>query len=129
MPKTPLSTPSRYSLAAASVALATASRLLLDPVLGDRFPLLAFFAAIVVTGWYGGFGPSLLALALTWASLEAFHLHPRGSASILEDPGRFTVVFFAAGLVVSLLAGALGAARRRASADAAEARRAQEDRL
>src|SRR4051794_39525345 len=60
----PLSTtsPGRSLLAAAGVVLATAARLAVDSLLGDRLPFLPFFVAIVLVAWYGGPGPSVLAV-------------------------------------------------------------------
>src|SRR6516164_5348610 len=69
----------RYGLAIASVIVATAVRWLLDPLVGDRIPFLTHFVALVYVAWYGGAGPSLLALVLTWFALALFILPPRGT--------------------------------------------------
>ena len=55
-----------YGSALIAVVLATVIRLVLDPFLGDPFPFLTFFIAIIFAAWYGGYGPSLLALVLSW---------------------------------------------------------------
>ena len=58
------------------------SQLALDPLLGGRFPFLAFFVAIGLTTWYGGLRPSLLAVVLSWLAVEHFCLRPRGPGPI-----------------------------------------------
>ena len=126
MPNSSLRSALRYGIAPISVALATAIRLALDPLLGDRFPFLAFIVAIGVTAWYGGLGPSLLAVALSWLAADHFLLQPRGPGPIFSDRSQVIFPFFAAGLIVTLLSGAVRDARRRARASAAEARRALE---
>src|SRR4051812_15978063 len=72
MPKTSLRSALRYGIAPISVALATMVQLALDPLLGDRFPFLAFFVAIGVTTWYGRLEPSLLAVVLSWLAVDHY---------------------------------------------------------
>src|SRR4051794_29095775 len=76
MPNSSLRSALRYGIAPISVALTTAIRLALDPLLGDRLPFLALFVAIGVTTWYGGLGPSLLAVVLSWLAAVQFLLNP-----------------------------------------------------
>ncbi|MGH7229937.1 MAG: PAS domain S-box protein, partial [Nitrospiraceae bacterium] len=71
-----------YALAGASTGVATWFRLLLDPFLGDHIPYATFFGAVIVTAWYGGFGPSLLALMLGLASTIYFFIPPRLSLNV-----------------------------------------------
>src|SRR4051794_32269826 len=100
MPSIPRGTASRYALAVAGVALATAARLALDPWLGERFPFLAHFLAIVLSAWYGGAGPSLLAASLSWGSLVGLGLVPRATAPFFSDPLHLTFAFLAVGLAI-----------------------------
>ena len=46
-----------YGFAPISIWLATWVRLLLDPALGNQFPFITMFFAILLTAWYGGLGP------------------------------------------------------------------------
>lgn len=55
----------RYGLALAAVAVALALRLASVPLVGDRAPYLFFVPAIVVASGFGGFGPGLLATAIS----------------------------------------------------------------
>src|SRR5947209_16802670 len=96
------STPS-YLLAIAGVSLATATRVALHPLLGDRFPFLAFFIAVVLAAWHGGFGPSILAVGLSWLAIDRFVLEPRGPVPIFGARWQSGFAFFAVGLGVSLL--------------------------
>ncbi len=52
------------SVSVLAVALALLLTLLLEPRLGKENPFLLFFAAVVVSAWYGGLGFGLLATAL-----------------------------------------------------------------
>jgi PAS domain S-box-containing protein len=120
MTNTPLALTLRYGSALVSVALATAVRLALDPLLGEHFPFPTFYLAIIVAAWYGGLGPSLAALALSWAAVDHFVLRPHLPPP--EVPGVPPLgPFFVAGLFIALLGAAVRAAHRRAEASASEA--------
>src|ERR1051325_8978960 len=54
----------RYGLAIVSVALVALLRWFLQPALADAAPLILFVLPIVLSGWYGGIGPAILATAL-----------------------------------------------------------------
>ena len=113
----------RYGCAVAGVALAIATRLLLDPYLGFAYPFATLFVAILVTAWYGGLGPALTAVVLGGLSAVYFVLPPRGvffPEGWYQDLGL--VLYTCAGLGISLLGGAVDFARRSAEAGNAEAR-------
>jgi PAS domain S-box-containing protein len=69
----------RYGFAVGSIALATWVRVLLDPVLGDQSPFPTLLFAVLLTAWYGGVGPALVAALLGLLSADYFLLLPRGS--------------------------------------------------
>ena len=52
----------RYGCAVVSVALMTVLRLVLP--FGSRQRFSTFYFAVILTAWYGGLGPSLLAIVL-----------------------------------------------------------------
>jgi len=81
MPKAPPPSPARYGLAIASVLLAAAARWALHPLLGQRQPFATFYIALIVSAWFGGLGPSLVALALGAVSALAFFTPWSGSPS------------------------------------------------
>lgn len=96
----------RYGLSILSVAIALAVTFLLQPYV-IRTPLL--FLSIMVSTWFGGTGPGLLAVLLSTLSIS-FVLNPQ-----VVVPTRFqdvsNVVAF---LLTALLVGSWSAARRRA---------------
>jgi two-component system, LuxR family, sensor kinase FixL len=104
----------RYGLAFVAVALATALRLLLGPLLGGQTPYTAYFLAIAFTAWYGGLGPSLIALAASAGVSTYLFIPPRGSFLVhgIEDQSALALFLFT-GAVVALLSNVQGAGRRR----------------
>ena len=98
-PRSSTNSARNYFIAVAGVILATATRLALDPWLGDRFPFFAFFVAVVIAAWYGGFGPAILAVCLSLLAIDRFLLVPRpgtalrrpvaiGPGLLRRQPGR-----------------------------------------
>ena len=126
MPKETLASFWRYGCAVLAVVLATAVRLGFDPLLRNHAPFLTYAVAIVFTAWYGGLGPSLLALVLSWFSGDYFFLQSRGALPFFGDRSQIGLAFFLVGLTVSLLGELVRTAQRRARASAAETRRALE---
>jgi PAS domain S-box-containing protein len=124
-----LNSPWSYLVAVAGVALATAVRVALDPLLGDRFPFLTCFVVIIPLAWYGGFGPTLLAVCLSWLAIDHFVLKPHGSVPLPLFGSRWqlAVAFFLFGLIAAAVGEALRAARRRAEASVLQARRVLEE--
>ncbi len=114
----------RYSVAIISVALAIWARLLFDPVLGLQFPFATVFLAVLITAWYGGFRPALVALVLGAIGSRYFLIPPRGSlgmTSFEQQMGLALYIF--TGLGISLLAGSMHAARVEAESTAESVRR------
>ena len=121
-----LSLPLRYAVAVASVAFALALKTLLDPLSAQDAPFLLAFGAVMVSAWYGGLGPGLLATVLAGLGVDYFFLDPRGSFSGLGPEAAPLAVFFLEGTLLSSVIGALRAARRRAEEGAREALSHQE---
>jgi PAS domain S-box-containing protein len=68
----------RYLGAIASVILGLALRFALAPALGERLPFLMVYPSVMFAAWFGGLGPSVLALLLGWgASGYFFEPHDR----------------------------------------------------
>jgi signal transduction histidine kinase len=112
-----------YGIAIAGVgAAAVLTRFLRG--LGDVGIAPQFFAAVLLSAWYGGLGPGLLAIALS-ALATGYFLLPPGGAHPGEAIGAYMlrlIVF----TVVALLTNALHVATRRAAAEADKARLAAE---
>jgi PAS domain S-box-containing protein len=114
----------RYSAAAATIALAIAVRVLLNPVLGDAFPFATIFLAILATAWFGGRGPALLAVLLGGLASDYFLLPPRGSLLLQRSDERLGMILYAfTGAGIAALGGAMQGALRRAEAGARDAAR------
>jgi signal transduction histidine kinase/ActR/RegA family two-component response regulator len=110
------SIPVGYAVAVVSVALATALRLALDPVLGPELaPYPTLFAGIVIAAWYGGRGPGLLAVVIAGVTALFFLMPPRG-AFALQNAEYISslVVFMLTSVFLVLLTAALRDARQRA---------------
>jgi len=68
----------RYGMAVAGVILIAILRLALDAVLREDLPLFLFIFPIILSAWYGGLGPGLLATALSLVIGEYLFIQPRG---------------------------------------------------
>jgi PAS domain S-box-containing protein len=89
----------RYGLAVLSVAISTAATLLLRDYT-FRTPL--FLPAILLSTWYGGTGPGLLAVLLSTLSINFFILEPKFAFSFsLRDAIHLAVFLFSALLISS----------------------------
>jgi len=117
----------RYGSALLSVVLASALWLAVQSLLGNRFAFILFFVAIGFTAWYGGYGPSCLALVFAWFSVDYLFLTPHGSANIFESKTQIAFAFFSVGLAITVFGGSVRAARQRAMASASDLRGALED--
>ena len=127
MPNSLRSTPLRYGAALAAVALATAARRLLDPLLDDLYPFTTLFLAVLVVAGYAGRGPGLAATALGALAAAQFLLVGGDEALGLSPEGRAGLFLFAAvGSGIALLGGSLRAAWLGASEQAEEAGRQRE---
>ncbi|HKA55099.1 MAG TPA: ATP-binding protein [Candidatus Binatia bacterium] len=101
--------PLRYGVAAAAAGLALWLTLLLWPMIKPSVSPL-FFAAVMVSAWYGGLGPGLLATALAVGAIDYFFLPPPSTRVIALDEFLRLSVF----VLVALLISSLTAARKRA---------------
>jgi signal transduction histidine kinase len=99
----------RYSVAVAAVTLALMLTWLLWPLL-DPTVFSLFFAAVMVSAWYGGLGPGLLATAVAVLAIEAFFFSPVDTF-VLDLQSLLRLTVFA---LVALLISSLTAARKRA---------------
>ncbi|MEH2329770.1 PAS domain S-box protein [Nostoc sp.] len=92
-----------YSIALLSVALAVGITLLLRPYF-TAAPAALFLAAVMVSAWYGGFAPGLLATVLSTLVINYLFLHPLSPLKItnLEILVRLVVFMITAGLIIWL---------------------------
>ena len=118
----------RYGVAIAAIIFATLVGILLNPAVGEALPITLYFGAIMVTAWYGGLGPSLLAVFSGAILTSYLFAEPRGSLLIHDLEHQITLgLYVLTGLVVGLLSESLHVSRRRsesARAELADANRA-----
>src|SRR5215203_1865870 len=119
----------RYGIAVASIVVALEFHLLLDSLfLHNNFPLLilgvtVLSASVMVSAWYGGLRPGLLATVLA-ALISNYHfVHPIHSFSGLSIKGTPLVSFVLEGMFISSLVVALRFARSRAEERTKEVRK------
>jgi PAS domain S-box-containing protein len=105
-PQSAASAPKRYAFAAVCSAVLFASRLLLDPLLGETVPLLFFTLAVVVSAIRGGFGPGIFSTVLG-VCFVIYFFPPKGVFLIARESlpaaARELAVFFVVGVIVSWL--------------------------
>src|SRR5437867_9429592 len=82
----PWSLLTRYGLAAVLTALAILASLLLAPHWNPRHLLLPFYPAVMLSAWFGGFGPGLLTTLLSALAMDYFWLPPTFAFG-MQEPG------------------------------------------
>ncbi len=116
-------------MALISVGLALAARMLLTPVIGPgREPFLTLFGAIMLSAWYGGFGPALAAVVVGALSAEWILRRPANVLLPATLEGWIDLAMvLAIGVTIAALGGAMRSARLRAEASAKRAHRVEEE--
>lgn len=104
----------RYPVAIVMTGLTYLARAGLQPILGELGAVGLFIVAITFSALNGGFGPGLLATALSLI-LAAFAIfEPRGLLALAETVNLLTLGLFAlVGVSISAMSGALHNTRRR----------------
>jgi signal transduction histidine kinase len=92
----------RYAGAAASVALALGFNQLFQPVT-HHFHSPLFFAAVMLSAWFGGLGPGLLTILLSALALDYFFISPE--TALFSDWAGLTKLgmFVLVALLISVL--------------------------
>src|SRR5581483_1560338 len=85
----------RYAVAVLVVAISTLLRHSLMTALGEGVPFILYFPAVVVSAWYGGFGPGLLTTALSAISALWFFIPPYHSLAIPNPTALIQLGVFA----------------------------------
>ena len=118
------SAPVRYGFAILTVAAATLVTLAAR-YFGLANRSAAFLAAILLTSWYAGNGPMLVAMALSTFVFDYFFLPPLYTLGLTLSPDPYLVWF----LLFAVLAAWFSAARRRSAALLEQARSELEGRV
>ena len=93
-------------------------------------PFMLSLAAVMVSGWYGGLGPGLLATGIAAVIGDYFFMAPYHELGLVTSAQKIrAVIFIIEGAVVSFLCQTLNSARRRAEQNEAEARNLQKELL
>ena len=93
------SRPLKYALAPISVAIALITSLLVRRIFHISHPLAWFLAAVVVSVWYGGPGPGLVAMTLSVLAIAYFVLPPLYSFAVTPSEVWYVVGFVLWGLL------------------------------
>ncbi|MBD0302103.1 MAG: PAS domain S-box protein, partial [Tolypothrix sp. T3-bin4] len=118
---------STYSVAVILSLLTLWLRFLLVPLLGDSAPLLVFILPVMLSAWYGGWRPGLLATVLCTLLGTFFFVVPISSLLILDvQNSTRVVIFLVEGVCISGLNEALRKARNRAEKIASRLRESEE---
>jgi PAS domain S-box-containing protein len=113
----------RYGVAILASVIAIAISVALDPLLAGQ-PFQVMLAAVLISAWFGGLWPALLATALNAIVLDYFFLAPRYAFGIATLGAATRLAMF---LAVSLLISSLNDRLRGAYRSAEAARREVED--
>ena len=105
----------RYGVALLAVALVTVVRFAMQPLVSAEAPFLLFYAAVMATGWYGGFRPGMLTTALCAVVAGYFFIEPADSLELNSWQVARIGVFLSEGTITSCLLGDLHVTRRRAN--------------
>ena len=98
----------RYLVAFGMVATVTLLRIPLQSLLGNSVPFMLYFPAVMVAGWFGGFGPGLLATVLSGYIAKTWLFEPYGQFEIGDWGSAFRLfLFLCSGTLMSYLCGRL----------------------
>jgi signal transduction histidine kinase len=112
----------QYGAALVFVGAALALKLLLVPLVTQNEPVLLFFAAVMVSAAFGGFGPGLLATVLGALCDGFFFMAPFLTWRLdSADQAVRLVIFVIEGIIISVICARMRAARQNAEDSAAEA--------
>jgi PAS domain S-box-containing protein len=122
----------RYGLAITSIIIAAILRLLLNALLGipllSSAPFLNMFAAIMITAWFGGLAPGLVATGFGSIVANYFFLEP-GKGLVLPTLPDLSniIIFLLEGVVISGLCEVFRRALRSRAIEVEERRQTQEE--
>ncbi|MFY0567441.1 ATP-binding protein [Archangium lansingense] len=104
----------RYGLAVLSTLVAAAFQALIEHLIHPT-PFLMFFGAVMLSGWWGGWGPALISIAISMAGSAFISLPPIGSFEVRHG-NVFSLAIF---VMICLSMTRLNVMLRRTSAERA----------
>ncbi|WP_421654814.1 PAS domain S-box protein [Leptothermofonsia sp. ETS-13] len=100
----------RYGVAVLAVLLGLGLMLLLDPWISMKgSPFVVFFAAVMISAWYGGLGPGILATLLSTLAAKYFFISLIHAWQVANLADLARLILF---VLVSLMVSSLSAVRR-----------------
>jgi signal transduction histidine kinase len=115
----------RYTVAVVSSACAAAAGAALQALFGYRFPLITFYPAIMVSAWFGGLWPGIVATLAASAFVVFLWLAPLRAANLGTVGDSVALMLFVGiGLAMSAFSESMhrSAAREHAARERAEGR-------
>lgn len=98
----------RYGVAVLLTTVAIAVRIPLTFVLGIDAPFILFFPTVTLCAWYGGFGPGLVATALSALAALFLYIEPLHSLSLSHLRDIIPLALFISGSsIISWICGSL----------------------
>jgi signal transduction histidine kinase len=96
---------SRYGLPIALVSIVFLFKITFFALIQQDVPFLLSSLIIIISAWYGGLGPGIIATLLAGALTNYFFLAPKGSFIGSSNIGNFFVmtVFFVEGILISII--------------------------
>jgi len=117
-----------YGLAILTAGMALLLKLGLDPLSETDTPFLVFFSAVMVSAWFGGLGPGLLATALAALCSDYFFVSPYQWFWSQNSGQNLPLgLFLLEGVLISSISAALHTSRQRAEVSKLKAQHHQED--
>ena len=92
-----------YTLGLLTVALAVLLRWLLDPFLGDDYPLVTLFGAVAAVVWLGGYRVAIPIALIGFLACHVLFIEPRGGIDITTAPNLVGLIayVFTCALIIS----------------------------
>jgi signal transduction histidine kinase len=118
----------RYGVALLCVGSATAMRFAADPVLHDAHQFSTFYIAVIISAWFGGVGPALLATVAGGLIGHYCFVEPKFSFAFADVADVLRVALFVfISLTIAVFSGLLHRSLRRAQAYAERLERAEQE--
>ena len=91
------------ALGLVAVVLAVLLRWLLDPLMGDAFPLVTLFGAVAAAAWLGGFRLAIPVTLIGYVACHYLFIPPRAHFDLgrVENQVGFVAYLFTCGLIIT----------------------------
>ena len=83
-----------YVLGLVAVAIAVLLRWILDPLMGDAFPLVTLFGAVAAAVWLGGYRVAIPITLIGYIAAHYLFIEPRGEFAVADTPNLVGLVAY-----------------------------------